>query len=107
MDVVSDRLRRRARLLRFGTLGSWGGISVPPSGGAFTEREVDMVDEVHTSTQELRARTCVVCGRIVPEQEAFYWGTHCAQCAARSLDDASDDSENEFERPTWRRPGLE
>jgi hypothetical protein len=49
----------------------------------------------------------MVCGRVVPEREELYWGTHCAQCAARSLDAADDESDSEFERPTWRRPGLE
>lgn len=66
-----------------------------------------MADEVHTSAQKLRARTCIMCGRVVPEHEEFYWGTHCAQCAALSLDEANQDFESEFERPTWRHPGLE
>jgi hypothetical protein len=66
-----------------------------------------VADEVHTSAQKLRARTCMVCGRVVPEQEEFFWGTHCAQCAALSLDQADDDIETDFERPTWRRPGFE
>ncbi len=66
-----------------------------------------MADEIHTSAQKLRVRTCVVCGREVPEREEFFWGTHCAKCAAQSLDSADDDSDSDFERPTWRRPGLE
>ena len=48
-----------------------------------------MADEVHTSAQKLRARTCILCGRVVSEQEEFYWGTHCAECAARTLDAVS------------------
>ncbi|MDR3718952.1 MAG: hypothetical protein P4K98_09130 [Bryobacteraceae bacterium] len=66
-----------------------------------------MTDEVHTSPQNLRARVCKVCGRVVPESEAFYWGSHCAQCAARSLDAANDDADADPEPGSWRHPGLE
>lgn len=66
-----------------------------------------MVDEVHTSAQKLRTRTCIVCGREVPENEEFYWGTHCAECAARSLDAADDDYDGDPEPGSWRHPGLE
>lgn len=66
-----------------------------------------MTDEVHTSPQKLRVRVCKVCGRLVLESEEFYWGSHCAQCAARSLDAASDDADDDPEPGAWRHPGLE
>jgi hypothetical protein len=70
-------------------------------------KEVDVIDEVHTSAQKLRTRTCTVCGREVPEYEEFYWGTHCATCAARSLDAADEDCDSDPEPGSWRHPGLE
>jgi len=70
-------------------------------------KEEDVADEVHTSAQKLRTRICVVCGREVPHQEEFFWGTHCAKCAARSLDAADEDYDGDPEPGSWRHPGLE